>query len=38
MNKDDFMIKKFFILLFFALSIFFSTISYAEINNDIIPK
>ena len=38
MNEDDSMIKKFFILFFFALSIFFPTISYAEINNDIIPK
>lgn len=38
MNEDDSMIKKFFILFFFALSIFFPTVSYAEINNDIIPK
>lgn len=38
MNEDDSMIKKFFILFFFALSIFFPTISYAEINNDIIHK
>lgn len=38
MNEDDSMIKKFFILFFFALSIFFPTVSYAEINNDIISK
>ena len=38
MNEDDSMIKKFFILFFFALSIFFPTISYAENNNDIIHK